>query len=143
MPKAKYHIIRLAAGQECPAGYTSRSVRGATVCTKKLEAMDVAPAAAPVVDVAEPANEDAAVDELANMFAAALEMKGPAAGEEVVVEWGGEGAMNQDGGRRHHRKSRKAGRKGASRRKSHKAGRKSHKAGRKSHKAGRKSRRQH
>jgi hypothetical protein len=129
MPKAKYHIIRLAAGQECPAGYTSRSVRGATVCTKKMEAMDVAPAAAPVVDVAEPANEDAAVDELANMFAAALEMKGPAAGEEVVVEWGGEG-MNMEGGRRHHRKSRKAGRKGASRRKSHK---KSHRKSRRQH----------
>lgn len=125
MPKAKYHIIRLAAGQECPAGYTSRSVRGATVCTKKLSEAEVAfAAAASVPSVAPAPAADAAVDELERLLAG-MGMGAQAVGE-MEEGWGGEGAMNQDGGRRrrHHRKSRKAGRK--SHKKSHRKSRRQH-----------------
>ena len=132
MSRAKYHIIRLAAGQECPAGYDSRTVRGATICSKKLSTEEVAFAAAASVPELEPV-ADSNVDDLERL------MSSMGVGGQAVVEWGGE-AMNQDGGRRHGRKSHKAGRKSHNAgRKSHKAGRKSHKAGRKSHKAGRKS----
>jgi hypothetical protein len=127
MVKAKYHIIRLAVGQECPAGYDSRTVRGATICTKKLSMEEVAFAAAArvpeVVPVADPA-----VDELEALLA------GMGMGQQAVAEWGGEEGMEmeQDGGARRrrskshrkahrkvHRKShRKSHRKAASRRKS-------------------------
>lgn len=117
MAKAKYHIIRLAAGQECPAGYEKRETRQGTICSKKLSAEEVAfAAAAQVPEVAAPA-PNAAVDELEALMA------GMGMGQQAVVEWGGEDMkMNMEGGKRSERKSRrrhsrrKAHRKGASRR---------------------------
>jgi hypothetical protein len=92
MSRAKYHIIRLSVGQECPAGYDSRTVRGATICSKKLSAEEVAFAAAASVPEMAPV-ADSNVDDLERL------MSSMGMGGQAVVEWGGE-AMNQDGGRR-------------------------------------------
>lgn len=127
MAKTKYHIIRLAAGQECPAGYDSRTVRGATICTKKLSAEEIAfAAAAQIPEVASAPVADPAVDELEALMA------GMGMGQQAVVEWGGEGnAMNMEGGKRSERKSRRRRHSRKSHRKSH---RKTHR--RSSHRKG-------
>lgn len=107
-------VAYVPVGSVCPEGFTptgrtigSRTPNPQTVCVKKTDGTAVT---------------KSDMDDLAAAFGGlGMHAEGAAS-----TGWGGEGPMNQVGGRRHHRKSHKAGRKGASRRsKSRKAGRKS------------------
>lgn len=149
MPKAQYAVFR-APGDWTGAEYDEydgpelgkkfkdyarrkvggRGAQAETVFTRKIVA--AAPAAAPVVEVEAGDNEEDAV-----MAALAAGMAGMGMAAAAPAGWGGEGNAMQEGGRRHHRKSRKAGRKagrksrkGASHKKSH---RKSHRRSRRQH----------